>query len=554
MPIIVGKEAVSATINYYRGNAFAEVFTVAGAVPPTVASGKISRIGDPDKEAIISFFSGSGLVISGQNITLSKTAQQMILPSGQYELSLEATIGGVSQKMLNNSYLVINDTILTVLPASASIVATAASGVAVNVVWAAIVGATSYRLERSLDGALWSQVYLGPNTTFSDTGLTALTLYYYRVSGSASAMETSPYTQTNITTLVLTSGEGYFLPSGGTEGQYLEKAGSISGATRWKNFPTIPNFDGSETKIISTTSVNVLGSGTIANPYRLVASGLQTVSLLGDFFLINPTIVSATVPNGATNTVVVVFSQSVTVTTAGWSFRRNLANWVVLSVAGSGTAWTFTMATNAANGETIDRSYNSITGNTLDELNNELVSFTNAAVTNSIAGSAIYLTFPSLPAGFETYNLEKGIRTTSGYTEEWKGIVANQTLAVGQRMVVKTDGIGKFSFFGISTDNTTSGGWSANTGGRQVDSSLIEAQNFNIAFSEAVNNNYFYSVFYESEDDTDPDNGIVKLQKSANGINWTTIANATSVPFAGAIYMKIFIYSASHGFSEIYKI
>jgi hypothetical protein len=268
-----------------------------------------------------------------------------------------------------------------------------------------------------------------------------------------------------------------------------------------------------------------------------------------------PTVVSATVPNGAANTVVVVFSESVSVTTAGWSFRRNTSNWVVSSVAGSGTTWTFTMATSAASGETIDRSYSSSTGNTLDGASNELASFTNAAVTNSIAGSATYLTFPTLPTGFEAYNSSKGIRTQAGYTEAWTGILANETLAVGQRMVVKTDGIDKFSSFSVSDNTTTGSSWSANTGARQTDDvdGRIETVNFTTAYNEPINNNYYYAILYEAAASGAGDNAVLRLQKSADGISWTTIASATGAPFAGAIYMKIFIYSASHGFSEIYK-
>jgi hypothetical protein len=99
-----------------------------------------------------------------------------------------------------------------------------------------------------------------------------------------------------------------------------------------------------------------------------------------------------------------------------------------------------------------------------------LVSFTDSAVTNSIAGSSItYLTFPSFPSGFEAYNSNKGVRTQAGYTEAWTGILANETLAVGQRMVVKTDGIDKFSSFSVSDNTTTGSSWSANYGARQTD-------------------------------------------------------------------------------------
>jgi hypothetical protein len=270
-----------------------------------------------------------------------------------------------------------------------------------------------------------------------------------------------------------------------------------------------------------------------------------------------PTVVSATVLNADPDTIVVVFSESVSgVSATGWSFKKNGSAWAISSVTGSGTTWNFNMATAAVNGDTLLRSYNSGTGATVDGSSNELVSFTDSAVTNSIAGSSItYLTFPSFPSGFEAYNSNKGVRTTAGFTEAWTGIVANQVLTVGQRMVVKTDGIAKFSFFGISQDGTTSGGWSPNTGGRQTDESKIEASNLDTAFNEAINDNYFYSVLYESEDNASPaDNGVVRLQKSADGINWTTIASATSTPFTGNLNMKIFIYSANHGFSEIYKI
>ena len=130
------------------------------------------------------------------------------------------------------------------------------------------------------------------------------------------------------------------------------------------------------------------GNATTGLAYRMTFTQLKAkLDGMGVGDVTAPTVVSATVPNGAANTVVVVFSESVTVTTAGWSFRRNASNWVVSSVAGSGTTWTFTMATSAVAGETIDRSYNSATGATVDGASNELVSFTNSSVTNSVSGA-----------------------------------------------------------------------------------------------------------------------------------------------------------------------
>jgi|LakMenE18May11ns_1017448.scaffolds.fasta_scaffold9729510_2 hypothetical protein len=228
------------------------------------------------------------------------------------------------------------------------------------------------------------------------------------------------------------------------------------------------------------------------------------------------------------------------------------------------TGWTQIGGTIAAN--TTSFSHTGLTASTAyyyrvsaigDGVTYATSAFGTANGTTSAASSATYLTFPTLPTGFEAYNSAKGIRTTSGYTEAWTGILANETLAVGQRMVVKTDGIDKFSSFSVSDNTTTGSSWSAQVGGRQTDTNdgVIEGVNMNAAYNEAINNNYFYGILYEAAAVGGVgDNGILRLQKSADGTSWTTMASLTTASFTGAIYMKIFIYSASHGFSEIYKI
>jgi hypothetical protein len=225
------------------------------------------------------------------------------------------------------------------------------------------------------------------------------------------------------------------------------------------------------------------------------------------------------------------------------------------------TGWTQIGGTIAAN--TTSFSHTGLTASTAyyyrvsaigDGVSYATSGFGTANGTTSAASSATYLTFPSFPSGFQAYNSNKGVRTTGGYTEAWTGILANETLAVGQRMVVKTDGIGKFSSFSVSDNTTTGSSWDPNTGGRMTDGSIIETVNIGSPYNEAVNNNYFYAILYESAASGAGDNGVIRLQKSADGTSWTTIASTTGAPFTGAIYMKIFIYSASHGFSEIYKI
>ena len=96
-----------------------------------------------------------------------------------------------------------------------------------------------------------------------------------------------------------------------------------------------------------------------------------------------PTVVSCTCPNGAANTLVMVFSESVTGVAVGdYSFKKNGSAWTDSSVSGSGTTWTFTMATSAISTDTLLRSYSG-TG-TIDAASNQLVAFTDVAVTNSV--------------------------------------------------------------------------------------------------------------------------------------------------------------------------
>jgi hypothetical protein len=99
-----------------------------------------------------------------------------------------------------------------------------------------------------------------------------------------------------------------------------------------------------------------------------------------------PTVVSMTVEDANPDRIVVVFSESVTVTTAGWSAKLNGGAWSISSVSGAGTTWTFIMGSSADSDDTLLISYDSTTGATVDTATNELVSFTDDAVTNNVAG------------------------------------------------------------------------------------------------------------------------------------------------------------------------
>lgn len=60
--------------------------------------------------------------------------------------------------------------------------ATVASSTQINLAWTAVAGATGYVLERSGNGSTgWTQIATPSATSFQDTGLTASTIYYYRL-------------------------------------------------------------------------------------------------------------------------------------------------------------------------------------------------------------------------------------------------------------------------------------------------------------------------------------------------------------------------------------
>jgi hypothetical protein len=85
---------------------------------------------------------------------------------------------------------------ITQLTAPANFAATPASATVINLAWDAVTNATSYRLQRSTDPTFRSSVsiiYSGSGTSFSNTGLTASTQYYYRIKAKASGYADSLY-------------------------------------------------------------------------------------------------------------------------------------------------------------------------------------------------------------------------------------------------------------------------------------------------------------------------------------------------------------------------
>jgi hypothetical protein len=142
----------------------------------------------------------------------------------------------------------------------------------------------------------------------------------------------------------------------------------------------------------ASTDILIIADPSTGLAKKITVSALKTYmdGLGGGGDTTAPVIITATAATASTITI--VFSESVTVTTAGWSFKKNGASWAISSVSGSGSTWSFTMSTSGLSTDTLLMSYSSTTGTTLDTAANELVTFTDQAVTNSIPASVSYQT------------------------------------------------------------------------------------------------------------------------------------------------------------------
>ena len=89
---------------------------------------------------------------------------------------------------------------ITVPATPTGLAASATSTTAINVVWDAMSGASSYTLQRSLDNATWSDRVTQSGTTFSDSGLSVNTKYFYKVKASNSAGDSAYSASVNATT------------------------------------------------------------------------------------------------------------------------------------------------------------------------------------------------------------------------------------------------------------------------------------------------------------------------------------------------------------------
>jgi poly(hydroxyalkanoate) depolymerase family esterase len=108
--------------------------------------------------------------------------------------------------------------------APTSLTASAASATQISLNWSTSSGATSYQVQRSADGTTgWTQVGAPTPATYTDTGLTASTRYYYRVLASNAIGQSGPSNVASaMTTLAISQApQGTWVGTYGTTGYAL---------------------------------------------------------------------------------------------------------------------------------------------------------------------------------------------------------------------------------------------------------------------------------------------------------------------------------------------
>jgi hypothetical protein len=324
-------------------------------------------------------------------------------------------------------------------------------------------------------------------------------------------------------------------------------ASSVSGSGNIWTFTMSSGAIGSDTLLYSYSAAGGVTVDTASNELANITDASITNSISGTA----PTVSSKIVSTPADD-IVVVFSQSMTsVTTAGWSAKKNGAAWTISSVSGSGTTWTFQMASSAISTDTLVISYDSTTGATIGT-SLELGSFTDSSVTNSVFAGT-YLTWLNLGTLIEQYNSSQGIRKTTGGASEWtpasSDSASNQTISTTERVVFTIPDINDICHIGLQNSQTLSD-LGSKTFGIVLNSALsgdIQGYESNTAVGSLQNvvNGDYACVFY--------DGATVKYQVSSDGISWTTFHTSAVTP-SGSYYVHVQCYDALSGPDRIYKI
>jgi fibronectin type 3 domain-containing protein len=134
--------------------------------------------------------------VAGGSTTLTSFTDTNVLPGTTYFYVIKATNGGPTQSPPSPEVSVV-----TAIPAPV-LTATPNGTGKLNISWTAIAQATSYKLQRSVGGGAFTDLYSTSGTSFSDAGLTNGTSYTYRVMAMNSLVSSAPSAPVTATTLL----------------------------------------------------------------------------------------------------------------------------------------------------------------------------------------------------------------------------------------------------------------------------------------------------------------------------------------------------------------
>lgn len=204
-----------------NGSSFTAPATINVAATVTASGNVISKV---------EFLNGAAVI--GEDATEPYAFTWSGVGAGNYALSARVVYASSSVNSTTASITV--NPAPTAPLAPLNLTATVASSSQINLAWTAgSANQTGFKIERSLNGSTYTQIATTAAnvTSYSNTGLTAATLYYYRVAGS-NAQGDSPFSNiasatTSATTSVIRIN---FQPSGATVPVgYLADTGAVYG-------------------------------------------------------------------------------------------------------------------------------------------------------------------------------------------------------------------------------------------------------------------------------------------------------------------------------------
>jgi thermitase len=248
-----------ASSNYYVDVDAFDIATVPDTTPPTAPSSltatalsssqiDLSWTASTDNVAV----SGYNIYRSTDNVTFSNVGASVttsyssssLSPSTTYYYYVVAYDESGNTSVASNTASAITSAADSAPPtAPSALSATAVSSSQINLSWTASsdnVGVAGYRVERGTDGISFAEIATTPSTSYSSTGLSASTTYYFRVRAYDSEGNDSSYSDvTSATTLAVPT-------------RYEQTSPSVAWTGTWNNYSNA-NYSGGSTKYSNGT-------------------------------------------------------------------------------------------------------------------------------------------------------------------------------------------------------------------------------------------------------------------------------------------------------------